>query len=79
MFRISLPPWLSYVLSITGIASVAGAILLYIYQCELIYPSSFPEGLRTEVAKPSDFGMKYSEETLTTKDKIKLPMLYNNS
>ncbi|KAI8331704.1 Alpha/Beta hydrolase protein [Chlamydoabsidia padenii] len=72
MLKFSLPPWLSYVLSATGVASVAGALLLYIYQCDLIYPSSFPDGSRTEVAKPSDFGMKYTEETLLTKDKIKL-------
>ncbi|KAI8093525.1 Alpha/Beta hydrolase protein [Halteromyces radiatus] len=72
MLKFSLPPWLSYILSITGIASVAGAFLLYLYQCELIYPSSFPDGSRTEVAKPSDFGMSYTEETLITKDKVKL-------
>ncbi|SAM09469.1 hypothetical protein [Absidia glauca] len=72
MLKFSLPSWLSYFLSFTGIASVAGALLLYIYQCELIYPSSFPDGSRTEVAKPSEFGMTYTEETLTTKDKIKL-------
>ncbi|ORX52059.1 alpha/beta-hydrolase [Hesseltinella vesiculosa] len=72
LFKLSLPPWVAYVLSVTGVASVAGALLLYMYQCELIYPSSFPEGSRTEVAKPSDFGMKYTEETLVTKDKVKV-------
>lgn len=51
MLRFSLPPWLSYVLSVTGIASVVGAAALYLYQCELIYPSSFPDGSRTEVNK----------------------------
>ncbi|KAI8338994.1 Alpha/Beta hydrolase protein [Chlamydoabsidia padenii] len=72
MFKFSLPSWLSYFLSFTGIASVAGTFILWLYQCELIYPSSFPDGSRTQVAKPSDFGMDYTEETLTTKDKIKL-------
>ena len=32
-----------------GIASLTGAALLYLYQCELIYPSSFPEGSRIHV------------------------------
>ncbi|KAI8393543.1 Alpha/Beta hydrolase protein [Radiomyces spectabilis] len=72
MFKVGLPSWLSYALSVTGLAGLAGATFLYLYQCDLIYPSSFPEGSRTEVAKPSDYGLKYTEETLTTKDKVKL-------
>ncbi|KAF7732382.1 hypothetical protein EC973_005278 [Apophysomyces ossiformis] len=72
VFKMDLPNWLSYTLSITGLAGLAGATLLYLYQCELIYPSSFPEGSRTEVAKPSAYGMKFVEETLVTKDNVKL-------
>ncbi|KAG0174878.1 hypothetical protein DFQ28_007667 [Apophysomyces sp. BC1034] len=72
VFKMDLPNWLSYTLSFTGLAGLAGATLLYLYQCELIYPSAFPEGSRTEVAKPSAYGMKYTEETLTTKDNVKL-------
>ncbi|KAI9314040.1 Alpha/Beta hydrolase protein [Dichotomocladium elegans] len=69
---INVPGWVSYLLSITGLAGLTGAVLLYIYQCEMIYPASFPEGSRTQVAKPSDYGMEYTETTLTTKDKVKL-------
>ncbi|CDS07656.1 hypothetical protein LRAMOSA01605 [Lichtheimia ramosa] len=68
----NVPNWVSYLLSFTGLAGLTGAALLYLYQCEIIYPSSFPEGSRTQVAKPSDYGMQYTEQVLTTKDNIKL-------
>ncbi|KAG2220519.1 hypothetical protein INT45_000930 [Circinella minor] len=56
-----------------GLASLTGAALLYLYQSELIYPSSFPEGSRIHVAKPSDYGIQYfTEERLETKDHIRL-------
>jgi len=71
-FKDTLPGWLSYALTITGITGLTGAIVLYLYQCKLIYPASFPEGSRQEVAKPSEFGMQYKEITLTTKDKVNL-------
>ncbi|KAI7874448.1 alpha/beta-hydrolase, partial [Lichtheimia hyalospora FSU 10163] len=56
-----------------GIAGLTGAALLYLYQCELIYPSSFPEGSRLHVAKPSDYGIDhFTEERLKTRDHIRL-------
>lgn len=45
----NVPGWVSYLLSFTGLAGLTGAALLYLYQCEIIYPSSFPEGSRTQV------------------------------
>ncbi|KAI9033574.1 Alpha/Beta hydrolase protein [Phycomyces nitens] len=72
VFKLGLPNWLAYFLTFTGLAGVAASVLLYIYQCELIYPRTFPEGSRTDVAKPSDFDMKYADETLITKDNVKL-------
>ncbi|KAI9491359.1 Alpha/Beta hydrolase protein [Zychaea mexicana] len=56
-----------------SLAGLTGAALLYLYQCELIYPSSFPEGSRIHVAKPSDYGIEqYTEERLKTRDHVRL-------
>lgn len=49
IFKGNLPSWLEYVLTLTGITGLTGAILLYVYQCKLIYPASYPEGSRLEV------------------------------
>ncbi|OAD02299.1 hypothetical protein MUCCIDRAFT_153332 [Mucor lusitanicus CBS 277.49] len=59
-------------MTVTGLTGLTGVILLYMYQCKLIYPASYPEGSRQEVAVPSDFGMQYTEENLKTKDGINL-------
>ncbi|CAO0799289.1 unnamed protein product [Mucor circinelloides] len=67
-----LPSWLTYAMTVTGLTGLTGVILLYMYQCKLIYPASYPEGSRQEVAVPSDFGMQYTEENLKTKDGINL-------
>ncbi|OBZ90188.1 Protein bem46 [Choanephora cucurbitarum] len=67
-----MPHWLNYALTFTGITGLTGVVLLYMYQCKLIYPASFPEGSRQEVALPSDFGMQYTEENLLTRDGVKL-------
>ncbi|KAI9283693.1 Alpha/Beta hydrolase protein [Umbelopsis sp. AD052] len=48
------------------------AIGLYIFQCNLIYPASFPTGSRSVVMKPSQFGLPYKDVTITTKDNILL-------
>lgn len=52
------------------IATLAG--LLYVYQTALIYPASFPEGSRTIVDSPAQYGMPYTEHRLVTPDQIKL-------
>ncbi|KAI8352879.1 Alpha/Beta hydrolase protein [Choanephora cucurbitarum] len=72
LFKINMPHWLNYALTFTGITGLTGVVLLYMYQCKLIYPASFPEGSRQEVALPSDFGMQYTEENLLTRDGVKL-------
>lgn len=46
----NVPQWLQYALTFTGITGLTGVILLYLYQCKLIYPASFPEGSRQEVS-----------------------------
>lgn len=44
-----IPNWLYYILSAVSLVGVSGAALLYFYQTELIYPSSYPEGSRRVV------------------------------
>ncbi|KAG0235096.1 hypothetical protein BGW42_005889 [Actinomortierella wolfii] len=67
-----LPWYLSYSLAAAAVAVLSGGALLYHYQCEIIYPASFPEGSRTHVAKPSQFGLPYEDLTLVTPDKVKI-------
>lgn len=45
----NVPSWLQYVMTFTGITGLTGVVLLYMYQCKLIYPAAFPEGSREEV------------------------------
>lgn len=53
-------------------ATTLGAGLLYYGQNSLIYPSNVPEGSRTNVATPADYGMPYSDLTFTTSDNVKI-------
>lgn len=53
-----------------GVASAAG--LLFVYQRGLIYPSSFPEGSRTEVDTPDRYDLPFNEYRLATPDGEKL-------
>ena len=45
------------VLSAAALGVVSTAVLLYRYQRNLIYPSSFPSGSRSEVMLPDQFGV----------------------
>ncbi|KAG0198162.1 hypothetical protein BGX28_008389 [Mortierella sp. GBA30] len=66
-------PWyISYSIAAAAVAVVGGGALLYHYQCEIIYPANFPEGSRTQVAKPSQYGLPYEDLTLVTPDKVKI-------
>ncbi|KAF9579698.1 hypothetical protein BGW38_003941 [Lunasporangiospora selenospora] len=67
-----LPWYISYSLAAAVVAVLSGGALLYHYQCEIIYPANFPEGSRTNVMKPSNYGMPYEDLTLTTPDKVKI-------
>ncbi|TEB29706.1 alpha/beta-hydrolase, partial [Coprinellus micaceus] len=49
-----------------------GAGLLWYGQNYLIYPSAYPPGSRTDVARPSDFGIPYEDLELKTPDDILL-------
>lgn len=53
LFKLNVPSWLNYAMTFTGITGLTGVVLLYMYQCKLIYPASFPEGSRQEVSKSS--------------------------
>ncbi|KAG0013707.1 hypothetical protein BGZ82_002055 [Podila clonocystis] len=67
-----LPWYLSYSIAAAVVAVLSGGALLYHYQCEIIYPANFPEGSRTNVAKPSQYGLPYEDLTLVTPDKVKI-------
>ncbi|VDB96274.1 unnamed protein product [Peniophora sp. CBMAI 1063] len=49
-----------------------GVGLLYYGQNYLIYPSAFPSGSREHVSTPSEFGLPYTDLTLTAPDGVKL-------
>lgn len=57
-----------HVLPIVGIMAASLVVAIYKIQFLLIYPSSFPEGSRTEVDTPDMYGMTYTEDTLLTPD-----------
>ncbi|KAG0250729.1 hypothetical protein BG011_008139 [Mortierella polycephala] len=67
-----LPWYLSYSLAAAAVAVLSGGALLYHFQCEIIYPANFPEGSRTNVAKPSQYGLPFEDLTLTTSDNVKI-------
>ncbi|KAI8076771.1 uncharacterized protein BX664DRAFT_46774 [Halteromyces radiatus] len=47
-------------------------ILLYVFQCDLLYAAGFPTGSRSVVAKPSQYGLPDKEVILMTKDGVKI-------
>ncbi|QRV78612.1 alpha/beta hydrolase family protein [Ceratobasidium sp. AG-Ba] len=53
-------------------ATTLGAGLLYYGQNSLIYPANVPEGSRTNVATPAEYGIPYTDLTFTTPDKVKI-------
>ncbi|KAI0036346.1 alpha/beta-hydrolase [Vararia minispora EC-137] len=55
-----------------GLGTLAGIGLLYYGQNYLIYPSAFPQGSREQVPVPSEFGLPYTDLTLTTPDGVKI-------
>ncbi|KAI1913172.1 bem46 protein, variant [Ophidiomyces ophidiicola] len=63
-------------LASSGIAAVASG-MLYFKQNDLIYPRNFPPGSRTDVPKPSEFGMTdYDDLRIPTPDGEILSALY---
>ncbi|CAG8589914.1 10467_t:CDS:2 [Funneliformis caledonium] len=67
-----LPSYVKYLIAGTSLLTLTFAGLLYSFQCSLIYPAKFPNGSRSLVSKPSEFGMDYTEELLMTRDGIQL-------
>ncbi|CAG8791556.1 44550_t:CDS:2 [Gigaspora margarita] len=61
-------------LFITGTTTLAigGMVLLYTIQFDMLYPSNWPIGSRKFVARPSKYGIPYSEVTISTKDNVRL-------
>ncbi|GAA93668.1 uncharacterized protein L969DRAFT_96692 [Mixia osmundae IAM 14324] len=65
-------PWLKWLRiaagSIIGLMSFTGG-MLWLFQCKLIYPASMPADSRTDVWKPSKFGMdEYDDMMLDSPD-----------
>lgn len=56
------------VFSLGAITIGTTATLLYRYQRNLVYPSSFPSGSRTEVLTPDHYDIQYENLTLKTPD-----------
>src|SRR5947199_374507 len=56
----------------TTIVISGGITILYSVQRDSIYTSSYPEGSRKHVPKPSEYGMPYSPDILTTQDNVKI-------
>ncbi|POG79335.1 Alpha/Beta hydrolase protein [Rhizophagus irregularis DAOM 181602=DAOM 197198] len=67
-----IPSYIQFFLTTTSIVALAVTSLLYTYQCKMIYLAGLPEGSRQVVQKPSEFGMNYTDETLTTKDGVRI-------
>ncbi|KAF8586783.1 alpha/beta-hydrolase [Ramaria rubella] len=57
--------------SAVGLSTLTAG-LLYYGQNYLIYPSAFPPGSRTDVPRPSQFGMTYEDLMLDTVDGVKI-------
>jgi hypothetical protein len=54
-------------------ATIVGLMsLLYYNQNRLIYPSEFPKDSRTQVPKPNEFGLEYTDLYIESKDKTRL-------
>ncbi|KAM0752538.1 alpha/beta-hydrolase [Meredithblackwellia eburnea MCA 4105] len=65
--------WLKWVAGILVGGGLGLGGILYAVQTKLIYPSSMPEGSRTNVPTPRDFGMSpYEDLTLTTPDGVRI-------
>ncbi|CAG8448279.1 4970_t:CDS:2 [Diversispora eburnea] len=67
-----IPSYVQLFITSSSLFILTTAGLLYHFQCDLIYPSRFPQGSRELVAKPSEYGMNYSEVILKTKDGLKI-------
>ncbi|KAI7869794.1 Alpha/Beta hydrolase protein [Spinellus fusiger] len=61
-----------YLLYFTIAIPIALSVLLYCYQCDLLYAAGFPTGSRLVVATPGQYGLPDKEEVLMTKDGVRL-------
>ncbi|KAJ1979743.1 bem46 protein, variant [Dimargaris cristalligena] len=59
------------VVATLGIAACALAAL-YLFQCDLIYPSSYPEGSREKVASPEEHDLPFDNIRLRTPDGVRI-------
>lgn len=71
--------FLLYIFYFIAITTVSISILLYIYQCDLLYTSGFPSGSRTKVDKTANKLKRYDpcnkKKKIDSESKNKIPIL----
>ncbi|KAJ1920860.1 bem46 protein, variant [Tieghemiomyces parasiticus] len=61
-----------YTLVIVGAVASLALGALYLFQCDLIYPSSYPEGSREKVASPEEYNLPFDNLRLRTPDGVRI-------
>ncbi|KAJ1967078.1 bem46 protein, variant [Dispira parvispora] len=66
------PTIIKYSLVVSAGVGVCALIALYMFQCDLIYPSSYPEGSREKVASPEEYSLPFDNLRLRTPDGVRI-------
>ncbi|KAI9318216.1 Alpha/Beta hydrolase protein [Dichotomocladium elegans] len=64
--------YIQYFFYFISVVTIALSLLLYKYQNHLMYPTFFPPGSRSVVARPSQYGLPDKEEILLTRDGVRI-------
>ncbi|CAO3607084.1 unnamed protein product [Cunninghamella blakesleeana] len=63
----SVVTYLLFLLYFSIAITILLTVLLYVFQCDLLYAAGFPAGSRSVVARPSQYGLPDKEVILMTK------------
>ncbi|KAJ1970915.1 bem46 protein, variant [Dimargaris xerosporica] len=66
------PAIAKYSLVVVTALGLCALTALYFFQCDLIYPSSYPEGSRDKVASPEEYGLPFDNLRLRTPDGVRI-------